>query len=158
MFKRKCKNSISFLEYNWEFSFLGTQITHPLLYDTQTFRGVATNRGPGDPGSNWNLVYIVSTNVIWKRLMLLHRVNNIQHNIKQNIHDTVYKNSYLKNDASSKKTNFQMYLFFKEHSWRRRFSNSFSMLSITVSVISYSHIWNRIRKSVWQQIRRKVLK
>ena len=37
--------------------------------------------------------------------MFLHRVDNIEHNIKQNIytiievylHDTVYKNSYIKN-------------------------------------------------------------
>ena len=42
--------------------------------------------------------------------MFLHRVNNIEHNKKQSIqeqrnlsstYDTVYKNSYLKNDASS---------------------------------------------------------
>ena len=42
--------------------------------------------------------------------MFLHHVNNIEHNKYQNIYtgkeviylyDTVYKNSYLKNDASS---------------------------------------------------------
>ena len=90
-----------------------TQITHFLLYDTQKFRGVATNRGPGEPGSSRDLFCIVSTNVVQKRLIFLHRVNNIEHNIKQNIyagmevifylHDTAYKNIYFKNDASGEK-------------------------------------------------------
>ena len=51
---------------------------------------------------------------------------------------------------SSKITNFQKDLFFKEHSWRWRFSILFSILSLIVSVINYSHIWNKIRKSAWQ--------
>ena len=38
-----------------------------------------------DPGLNWDLFCIVSTNVVQKRLMFLHRVNNIKHNINQNI-------------------------------------------------------------------------
>ena len=60
----------------------------------------------------------------------------------------------LKNDASSKINNFQKNLLLKEHSWRWRFSILFSILSIIVPVISYSHTWNKkIRKSVWQCIR-----
>ena len=39
-----------------------------------------------DPGLNWDLFCIVSTNVVQKRLMFLHRVNNIEHNINQNIY------------------------------------------------------------------------
>ena len=58
-----------------------------------------------------------------------------------------------KNDASSKITNFQKDMYFKEHSWRWRLSILFSIVSITVSVISHSHIWNKILKSVWQHIR-----
>ena len=46
--KCKCKVSISFLEYNWEFYFWGIQTNYPLLYDTHTFRGVATNSGLGE--------------------------------------------------------------------------------------------------------------
>ena len=35
--------------------------------------------------SNRDLFCIISTNVVLKSLMFLHRVNNIEHNIKQNI-------------------------------------------------------------------------
>ena len=46
------------------------------------FRGVATNNGR----SNLDLFCIVSINVVLKSLMFLHCVNNIEHNIKQNIY------------------------------------------------------------------------
>ena len=40
----------------------------------------------GGPGWNWDIFYIVSTNLVWKSLIFLHPVNNIEHNIKQNIY------------------------------------------------------------------------
>ena len=47
-------------------------------------RGVATNRGLGKPWSKITGSFcIVKTN---KTLMFLHRVNNVEHNIKQNIY------------------------------------------------------------------------
>ena len=56
-------------------------------------RSVATNNGLGrgrgrgtGAGSNQDLFRIVSTNVVYKRLMFLDRVNNIEHDIKQNIY------------------------------------------------------------------------
>ena len=42
--------------------------------------------GGGGAGSKWDLFYIISTNVVQKRLMFLHRVNSIENNIKQNIY------------------------------------------------------------------------
>ena len=63
----------------------------------------------------------------------------------------------LKNDASGEITNFQNDIFFKEHCQIWRLSILFSaVLSIIVSVISYSHIWNKNRKCVWQHIRKNV--
>ena len=59
--------------------------------------------------------------------MFLHRVNYIEHDIKQNIYNGMEGNLFytsmilyvktatLKNDASGKITNFQSDLFFKEH-------------------------------------------
>ena len=41
----------------------------------------------GGPGSNWDLFCIGSKNVIYKSLMFLRRVNNIGHNIKQNVYN-----------------------------------------------------------------------
>ena len=49
-------------------------------------RGEATNRGLGGPGSNRDLFCIVSKSVASKSLIFFHRVNNIEHNIKQNIY------------------------------------------------------------------------
>ena len=54
-------------------------------------RGVAANNGLGGWGggrasSNRDLFSVVSTNVVKKSLMFLHRVNNIEHDIKQNIY------------------------------------------------------------------------
>ena len=40
----------------------------------------------GGPGSNRDLFCIGSKNVIYKSLMFLRRVNNIEHDIKQNIY------------------------------------------------------------------------
>ena len=62
----------------------------------------------------------------------------------------------LKYDISSDLTDLQKNLFFKVHSWRRRFSILFSISSILVFLIIYFHIWNKIRKSVWQHIRKNV--
>ena len=62
----------------------------------------------------------------------------------------------LKYDISSDVTDLQKNLFFKVHSWRRRFSILFSISSILVFLIIYFHIWNKIRKSVWQHIRKNV--
>ena len=52
------------------------------------FRGVATNivLGGRGAGSNWDLFCIVSTNMVSKRLMFLHCVNNIEHDIKQSVY------------------------------------------------------------------------
>ena len=72
-----------------------------LKHHTELLQGVATNNGLWGPGSS---SCIISTKVVYKSLMFLHRVNNIEHNIKQNIyngievtllhlHDTVYENS-----------------------------------------------------------------
>ena len=49
-------------------------------------RGEATNSGLGGPGSNQDIFCILSKNVVQKTLMFLHSVNNIEHNIKQNIY------------------------------------------------------------------------
>ena len=53
-------------------------------------RGVAANNGLGVGGggasSNRDLFSVVSTNVVKKSLMFLHRVNNIEHDINQNIY------------------------------------------------------------------------
>ena len=51
-------------------------------------RGVAANDGLGGAGasSNRDLFSVVSTNVVKKSLMFLHRVNNIEHDINQNIY------------------------------------------------------------------------
>ena len=57
---------------------------------------------------------------------------------------------------SSKITNFQNDLFFKGHSWVWRFCILVSILSIIV--ISYSHIWNKIPISVWQNIKNMFFK
>ena len=50
-------------------------------------QGVATNSGLTEvgTGSNWDLFCIVRRKVAWKNLFL-HRVNNIERNIKQNIY------------------------------------------------------------------------
>ena len=58
----------------------------------------------------------------------------------------------LKNDVSSKITNFQKDLLFKKHSGSWRFSILLFILWIIVSVIWYSHIWNKIPKRVCQNI------
>ena len=58
--------------------------------------------------------------------------------------------------VSSKIINSQKDLFFKEHSWSRRFSILFSILSIIVFMISYFHIWNKIQRRVWQNIWKNV--
>ena len=54
------------------------------------FRGEATNGELGEGGggacSNRNLFCIIATDVVQKSLMFLHRVNNIENNIKQNIY------------------------------------------------------------------------
>ena len=58
--------------------------------------------------------------------MFFHRVNDIEHNIKQNVYTGMYNLSYtsmtlyiktvtLKNDVSSEITKFQKDIFFKEH-------------------------------------------
>ena len=66
---------------------------------------------------------------------------------KNNVINWLYiKTITSKDDASSEITNFLKDLFFKKHSWRRRLFISLSMLLIIVSVISYSQIWNKIRK------------
>ena len=49
-------------------------------------------------------------------------------------------------NVSSEITNFQKDLFFKEYSWRQRFSISLSISSMLVSVISYFHIWKKSKK------------
>ena len=50
-------------------------------------RGVAANNGlGGGASSNRDLFSVVSTNVVKKSLMFLHRVNNIEHDTKQNIY------------------------------------------------------------------------
>ena len=66
------------------------------------------------------------------------------------IKSSIWHNPEVTVSVSGEITNFQKDLLFKEHSWRRRFSSLLSILSIVVSVISYFHIWNKIRKSVWQ--------
>ena len=53
-------------------------------------------------------------------------------------------------------TNFQQDLLFKEHSWNRRFSVSFSILSAIVFMISYFRIWNKIRRRIWKHIWKKL--
>ena len=53
-------------------------------------RGVATNNGLGGGGdSNWDHFCIVSMNVIQMGLMFLRPVNNIEHNIKQNVYTSM---------------------------------------------------------------------
>ena len=55
-------------------------------------RGVATNNGQGRWGGGGGRTFklgpfcIISTNVVQKSLMSLHHLNNIEHNIKQNIY------------------------------------------------------------------------
>ena len=52
-----------------------------------TNNGLVRGRGRGmGAGSNQDLLHIVSTNVVYKSLMFLDRVNNIEHDIKQNIY------------------------------------------------------------------------
>ena len=131
-------------------------------------KGVDTNNGSVEARCKLGLFYIVCTNMVYKTLVFLHRINNTEHNIKQNIYpgmeviclirpcqyryfDTssmilYIKRVTLKNDASNKMTNFQRDLFLKEHYWRWWISILFSILSIIVFVISYSHVWNKIRK------------
>ena len=46
------------------------------------------------------------------------------------------------------KTDLQKELIVKKHSWRRRFSILLLILSIIVSVISYSHIWTKKSEKV----------
>ena len=48
-------------------------------------RGVATNNGLGWPNSNRDLFCVVRANMVLKSLMILRRVNNAEHNIKQKI-------------------------------------------------------------------------
>ena len=53
-------------------------------------KGVAINSGLWEPDSNRNFfLAFVSTNVVQKRLMFLHRVNSTEHNIKQNIYTSM---------------------------------------------------------------------
>ena len=97
-----------------------------------------------------DLAYIFTTvleKYMWKSLIFQNE-NELKNDIKN-----VFT---LRNDISSKITNFQKDLFFKEHSWRRSFSILFSILSTKVSVIKYFHIWNKIWKSVWQHIRKNI--
>ena len=99
--------------------------------------GVDTNNGSVEARCKLGLFYIVCTNMVYKTLVFLHRINNTEHNIKQNIYpgmeviclirpcqyryfDTssmilYIKRVTLKNDASNKMTNFQRDLFLKEH-------------------------------------------
>ena len=57
--------------------------------NTDSGRSIATNSGHGYGGGGrfkWGPFCIVSTKVVQKSLMLLHHVNNIEHNLKQNIY------------------------------------------------------------------------
>ena len=49
-------------------------------------KGLATNSRLGDQLQIGTFFCIVSANVVKKSLMFLHRVNNIEHNIKQNVY------------------------------------------------------------------------
>ena len=55
------------------------------------------------------------------------------------VNGTLIKNG-LKNDFSGEITHFQKGLFFKQHPWRRRLSNLFSILSIIVSMTTICEI------------------
>ena len=73
------------------------------------------------------------------------------HNFQERLslrHNTTLKLLCLFHICFQRNNNLQRDLLFKEHS--QRLSISFSIWSIIVSVISYSHIWNKIRRSVWQ--------
>ena len=45
-----------------------------------------TNSGLGAPGPNWDLICVLRTNVVYMSLIFLHRVNNKERHIKQNIY------------------------------------------------------------------------
>ena len=89
----------------------------------------------------WKYIIYFHWAISWLDIQRISKSNSIIFK-KDQVFDISYCLRFIY--VSSEITNFQKDLFFKEHSWSRRFSILFSISSITVFMISYFHIWNKI--------------